>query len=404
MATKKIAYTWEGKNKNGSVVRGEFSATNPALVRADLRRQGITPTKVKKKSKPIMADLFKPKIKSEDIAYFTRQLATMLQAGIPLVQTFDIISRSTNNPSLQGLITTVKNDVEAGSTLTEAVGKHPKHFGELYTNLINAGEQSGALEGMLDRLALYREKAESIKGKIKKALFYPVTVIGIALLITAGILIFIVPQFEDMFNSFGAELPALTQTVVEMSEIFQEYWWAIFGGIIFSVIAFVQARKKSAKFDEMVQRLTLKLPVFGAIVQKAALARYARTLETTFAAGLPLVDALTSVAGATGNIVYQNATLKIRDEVGTGQQIQVAMRTSGLFPAMVIQMIAIGEESGSLETMLGNIANIYEEQVDDSIDALSSLIEPLIMVILGVLVGGVVLAMYMPIFKMASVV
>lgn len=404
MATKKIAYTWEGKNKNGSVVRGEFSATSPALVRADLRRQGITPTKVKKKSKPIMADLFKPKIKSEDIAYFTRQLATMLQAGIPLVQTFDIISRSTNNPSLQELITTVKNDVEAGSTLTEAVGRHPKHFGELYTNLVNAGEQSGALEGMLDRLALYREKAESIKGKIKKALFYPVTVIGIALLITAGILIFIVPQFEDMFNSFGAELPALTQTVVEMSEIFQEYWWAIFGGLIFSIIAFVQARKKSAKFDEMVQRLTLKLPVFGAIVQKAALARYARTLETTFAAGLPLVDALTSVAGATGNIVYQNATLKIRDEVGTGQQIQVAMRTSGLFPAMVIQMIAIGEESGSLETMLGNIADIYEEQVDNAIDALSSLIEPLIMVILGVLVGGVVLAMYMPIFKMASVV
>ncbi len=398
-----LGYIWKGKSKNGTIVKGRSTAATTNLVKAELRKQGIVPIKIRK-YRPSLFTERKPKIKPQDIAIFSRQLATMIGAGIPLVQSFDIIAKGAENVSMREVVIAIKNDLESGSPLAESLAKHPKHFNELYCNLVATGEQSGSLETMLDKVAAYREKAESIKGKIKKALYYPITVVAVSFLITAGLMIFVIPKFAEMFSNFGAELPALTQKVMALSVFFQAYWYIIFGAIAAGIYGFKEGIVRSKKFAEMVDKTLLKTPVIGAILNQAAIARYARTLEITFAAGLPLVDALQSVAGATGNIVYTKAALRIRDEVGTGQQIQLAMKNAGLFPNIVIQMISIGEESGSLELMLGKIADMYEERVDNAVDALSSLIEPVVIVIIGSLVGTIIIAMYLPIFKMASVV
>lgn len=396
-------FNWEGINKRGEKIKGEQVSSSSALVKADLRRRGITPSKVRRKSKPLFGAR-KKKITSTDITVYSRQMATMMAAGIPLVQSFDIVSRGCDNPSMQELIGKIKEDVESGKTFAEALGKHPKYFNELFCNLVHAGEQSGSLETMLSNLASYKEKTESIKGKIKKALFYPAAVLIVAFLVTAGLLIFVVPQFESLFRGFGADLPAATKLVIRLSEFFQAYWWLIMGSVGFGIMLFIRGLKRSKKFAEAVDRCMLKFPIIGKILEKAAIARFARTLSITFAAGLPLIDALKAVSGATGNIVFAKATLRIRDDVETGQQMHISMRNTNLFPSMVIQMIAIGEESGSLEEMLSKVADFYEEQVDNAVDGLSSLIEPIIMAILGVLVGGLVIAMYMPIFKLGSVV
>ena len=396
-------YTWTGRNQRGENVTGELDASTMSLAKATLRRQGIAPKKVRKKSKPFFSGRAK-RITPRDITFFTRQLATMLTAGIPLVQAFDIVARGQANLNLEKLIGKIKNDVEAGSTFAEALRKHPKYFNELFSSLIDAGEQSGTLDIMLGKVATYKEKTESLKGKIKKALFYPAAVIMVAVLVTAGLLIFVVPQFESLFQGFGADLPAMTRLVINLSEIFQHYWWVAFVSAIIGTLAFTRAKQRSKKFNYFLDRASLKIPIIGTILEKAAIARFTRTLSTTFAAGLPLVDALEAVAGATGNLLYTDAAYKIRDNVSTGQQLHLSMRTTGLFPNMVIQMVAIGEESGSLEEMLGKVADFYEEEVDNAVDALSSLIEPLIMVILGTLVGGLVIAMYLPIFKLGAVV
>lgn len=397
------AYVWEGTNKNGARIRGEMQGVTLTLVKADLRRQGINPLKVKRKPKPLFGT-GKKKVTPKDIAIFSRQLSVMIAAGVPLVQSFEIIGRGHENPSMQSLVLSIKNLVEGGSSLAEALEKHPLQFDELYINLVRAGEQGGILEALMNKIAIYKEKTEAIKGKIKKALFYPTAVLVVAFIITAILLIFVIPQFESLFQGFGADLPALTQMVINLSAIFQAWWWLIFGSIGGAIYALIQAKKRSRAVSHAIDRLALKIPIIGVILHKGAIARFARTLGTMFAAGVPLVEAMQSVAGATGNIVYSDAVLRMRDEVSTGTQLQQAMRNADLFPNMVVQMVAIGEEAGSLDVMLGKVADFYEEEVDNMVDSLSSLLEPMIMAILGVLVGGLVIAMYLPIFKMGSVV
>lgn len=396
-------FIWTGTDKRGVRVKGQTRGTNPSLIKADLRKQGIVPIKIKKQA-TLFSSSTRKRIVPKDIAIFFRQLATMMAAGVPLVQSFDIIGRGHDNPSMRSLILKIKNEVESGTSLSESLAKHPIYFDDLVINLVNAGEQAGVLETLLDKIATYKEKTEYLKAKIKKAMFYPAAVIVVAIIVTAILLIFVVPQFEQLFSSFGADLPAFTRVVVNLSEFMQEWWWLVFGIAAGSIFGVLQAKKRSRKFSRTLDRLTLKLPIVGTIMHKASVARYARTLGTMFAAGVPLVEALGSVAGATGNVVYSDAVLMIRDSVATGQQLQFAMSQTGLFPNMVEQMVAIGEESGSLDNMLNKVADFYEQEVDDAVDALSSLLEPIIMSILGILIGGLVVAMYLPIFKMGAAI
>jgi type IV pilus assembly protein PilC len=400
---KADTFIWEGLDKRNNRVKGELQASTDGLARAELRRQGINPLKVRKKAKPLFA-AGKKKITSKEIAIFSRQLATMMSSGVPLVQAFEIIGRGHENPSMRDLVLAIKSDVEGGIALAEALRKHPAQFDQLACNLVHAGEQAGILDSLLDKIATYKEKTEAIKGKIKKAMFYPTAVMVVAFIITAILLIFVIPQFQSVFSSFGADLPALTMMVVGLSNIFVEWWWAIFGGLGLAGYAFFQAKKKIRPFNEALQRLSLKLPIVGDILIKAAIARYARTLSTMFAAGVPLVEAMESVAGAVGNVVFRNAVLKMRDEISGGQALNVSMTQSGVFPNMVSQMVAIGEEAGSIDTMLSKVADFYEEEVDNAVDAMSSLMEPLIMAVLGIIIGGLVIAMYLPIFKMGEIV
>jgi len=402
-ALKQSVFTWAGADRRGSRISGEMPGRNIAMVKAELRRQGINPTKVRKKSALFSASKGK-RITPKDIAILSRQMATMMSAGVPLVQSFEIIGRGNENPRMQELLFAIKSDVEGGSPLAEALGKHPIYFDELFCNLVRAGEHAGILEALLHKIAAYKERTEEIKGKIKKALFYPTAVVVVAFVVTAVLLIYVVPQFQSLFEGFGASLPAFTQMVINLSEFVQTWWWAIALGMVGIGIAFMQGKKRSPKFNHFLDRVILKVPVVGAIINKAAIARYARTLSTMFAAGVPLVEALTSVAGAAGNQVYSEAILRMREEVATGRQLQSAMRDAQVFPSMVVQMVAIGEEAGSLDEMLGKVADFYEEEVNNAVDSMSSLLEPLIMVILGVLVGSLVIAMYLPIFKLGSVV
>jgi type IV pilus assembly protein PilC len=396
-------FSWEGVDRRGTRVKGEVRSASVAMVRADLRRQGVNPLKVRKKAQPLFGS-GKRKITSQDIAVFTRQLATMMSAGVPLVQSFDIVGRGHENPSMQELLLAVKQDIESGTAMADALAKHPDYFDDLVCNLVAAGESAGVLDVLLDKIATYKEKTESIKGKIKKALFYPAAVIIVAILVTVVILLFVIPQFKAMFSSFGADLPAFTLLVINMSDFMREWWWALALGVGATVYGIGKLHQKSRKFRQLIDRTSLKLPIIGNILAKAAVARFARTLSTMFAAGVPLVEALDSVAGATGNIVYTDAVRKMREDVATGQSLQLSMRQRTLFPHMVIQMTAIGEESGALDDMLGKVADFYEEEVDNAVDALSSLLEPLIMVVIGGLVGSLVVAMYLPIFKLAAVV
>jgi len=396
-------FIWTGTDKRGVRVKGQTRGSNPTIIKADLRKQGITPLKIKKQSS-LFSQQRKKAITAKDIAVFFRQLATMMSAGVPLVQAFEIIGRGHDNVSMRNMILKIKSEVESGTSLSETLAKHPLYFDELVVNLVNAGEQAGVLEALLDKIATYKEKTEYLKSKIKKAMFYPAAVIVVAIIVTAILLIFVVPQFEQLFTSFGADLPAFTRLVVNLSEFMQDWWWLVFGTAIGAVIGLLQAKKRSRKFSRTLDRVTLKLPIVGTIMHKASIARFARTLSTMFAAGVPLVEALESVAGATGNVVYSDAVLMIRDSVATGQQLQFAMSQTGLFPNMVEQMVAIGEESGALDTMLGKVADFYEQEVDDAVDALSSLLEPLIMSILGILIGGLVVAMYLPIFKLGAAI
>jgi len=395
-------FNWEGLDKKGKKLQGVTEAISVAYVNAMLRRQGVNPTKVRKQTKSIFQT--KKKITPKDISIFTRQFATMVESGIPIVQGIEIVAKGHENPSVQQLLTAVKQDIESGTTLSAALGKHKLYFDALYCNLVQAGEQAGILDDILQKVATYKEKIEAIKGKIKSALFYPAAVIVVAFIVTAILLIFVIPQFESMFKGFGAELPALTQFVVELSRGMRQWWWLIFGSLGGSVAFIAYTYKRSEKMQHMVDRLVLRAPVVGEIVKKATIARYARTLGTMFAAGVPLVESLDSVAGAAGNRVYYDGVNAIKNEVSTGTHLRVAMEHTGLFPNMVVQMVAIGEESGELDKMLGKVADFYEQEVDDAVESLSSLIEPMIMAFLGVVVGGLVIAMYLPIFKLAAVV
>jgi type IV pilus assembly protein PilC len=397
-----VPFIWEGTDRKGKKVKGKSMAANEAAVRADLRRQGVVPSRIKKQKKGMFGG--GGSITTSDIAIFSRQLATMLAAGIPLVQSFEIVGAGHENAAMQKLILAVKGDVEGGSSLAEALAKHPLYFDDLFINLVEAGEQAGALETLLDKIATYKEKTEALKKKIKKALTYPAAVLVVAFVVTTILLIFVIPAFEDLFQGFGADLPTFTRMVIDLSVFVRAKGWylAIMAGA--GVGAFLYFKKRSRAMRHWLDRLSLKIPIIGSILQKAAIARYARTLSTMFAAGVPLVEALESVAGATGNIVYEVAVLEMRDEVSTGQRLQQAMENTDLFPNMVIQMIAVGEESGSLDDMSSKVADFYEEDVDNAVDNLSSLLEPMIMAILGVLVGGLVVAMYLPIFKMGSVI
>ena len=395
-----IPFQWEGRDKRGSRIKGKSLAPDEQTLRAELRRQGVAPSRIRKQRQGRKGG----KVNAADIAVFSRQLATMLAAGIPMVQAFQIVGSGSDKPAVQKLILDVKADIEGGTSLHEALGKHPLYFDDLYVNLVEAGEQAGALESLLDKIATYKEKTEALKKKVKKALFYPAAVLAVAVIVTVVLLVFVIPQFEALYKGFGADLPAFTQFVIHISQFVQHdgiFIAAVVGGVIWT---FVYFKKRSKAMREFLDRLILKLPIIGPILNKAAIARYARTLSTMFAAGVPLVEALESVAGATGNIVYENAVLKMRDEVSTGQRLQRAMEATGLFPNMVNQMIAVGEESGSLDEMSAKVATFYEQEVDNAVDAMSSLLEPLIMLVLGVLVGGLVIAMYLPIFKLASVV
>jgi type IV pilus assembly protein PilC len=395
-------FLWEGTDRNGKKIKGKSLANDEAAVRADLRRQGVVPTRIRKQRKALFAG--SGKITTADIAIFSRQLATMLAAGIPLVQAFEIVGNGHENAAMQKLILTVKADVEGGSALAEALAKHPIYFDDLFVNLVEAGEQAGALETLLDKIATYKEKTEAIKKKIKKALTYPAAVLVVAFVVTAILLIFVIPSFEDLFKGFGADLPTFTRMVIDLSAFVRTQGVILVGIIGAAIGAFIYFKKRSRAFRHFLDRMMLKVPVIGPIMQKAAIARYARTLSTMFAAGVPLVEAMESVAGATGNIVYELGVLAMRDEVATGQRLQQAMENTDLFPNMVIQMIAVGEESGSLDEMSAKVADFYEEDVDNAVDNLSSLLEPMIMAILGVLVGGLVVAMYLPIFKLGAVV
>jgi len=396
-----VPYSWTGMDKKGNKVSGKSLAPDENSLRADLRRQGIAVNRIKKQGNALKAG---GKVKPEDIAVFSRQLATMLAAGIPLVQSFEIVGNGNEKPSMQRLILDIKSDVEGGTSLHEALGKHPLYFDDLYVNLVEAGEQAGALETLLDKIATYKEKTEALKKKVKKALFYPAAVMVVAVVVTVILLIFVIPQFESLFKGFGADLPAFTQFVINMSRGLQEH--GVFVALVLGGIgyAFFYFKKRSKAMREFLDRMSLKIPIIGPILYKGAIARFSRTLSTMFAAGVPLVEALESVAGACGNIIFENAVLKMRDEVATGQRLQRAMENTGLFPNMVIQMIAVGEEAGALDAMSGKVATFYEAEVDNAVDSMSSLLEPLIMAILGVLVGGLVIAMYLPIFKLGAVV
>ena len=394
------AFAWEGRDKRGTRIKGKSLAPDEQALRAELRRQGVAPSRIRKQRQGRKGG----KVNAGDIAIFARQLSTMLAAGIPLVQAFEIVANGNDKPAMQKLILDVKADVEGGTSLHEALGKHPLYFDDLFVNLVEAGEQAGALESLLDKVATYKEKTEALKKKVKKALFYPAAVLVVAVIVTVVLLIFVIPEFESLYKGFGADLPAFTQFVIKLSRFVQDdgiYLAMALGGAVW---AFIYFKKRSKAMREFLDRVTLKVPVIGPIMRKAAIARYARTLSTMFSAGVPLVEALESVAGATGNIVYENAVLRMRDEVATGQRLQRSMENTGLFPNMVNQMIAVGEESGSLDEMSAKVATFYEAEVDNAVDAMSSLLEPLIMVILGVLVGGLVIAMYLPIFKLGSVV
>jgi type IV pilus assembly protein PilC len=398
-----ILFVWDGADRNGGRMRGEITSRSEMVAKAELRRQGIKVVKIKKKPKPLFSPS-KKKIIPKDIAIFSRQLATMLSAGVPLVQAFEIVGRGHENPSMQDLILGIKADVEGGNTLAESLAKHPVYFDELFCNLVHAGEQAGVLETLLHKIADYKEKTESIKAKIKKALTYPSAVMVIAVIVTSILLIFVVPQFEALFQGFGADLPAFTKMVVSMSKFMQEYWYVALGIAMGTGFVFIKLKERSLAFNHFLDRTVLQIPAIGVIMHKAAIARFARTLSTMSAAGVPLVEALQSVAGATGNIIYSTAVLRMRDDVSTGTQLQMSMRQANLFPNMVVQMVAIGEESGSLDSMLSKVADFYEEEVDNAVDSLSSLIEPMIMAILGVIVGGLVVAMYLPIFKLGSAI
>jgi type IV pilus assembly protein PilC len=397
--TKDSVYAWEGKDKSGKTVRGELRAGGEALVNVTLRRQGIMVTKVKKK-----AYRSGKKITDKDISLLTRQLATMMKAGVPLLQSFDIVGKGHSNPSVSKLVMDLRTDIETGTSLNQAFRKYPLYFDPLFCNLVGAGEQAGILEDLLTRLAIYKEKTLAIKAKIKSALMYPVSILAIAFIVTAVIMIWVVPAFKEVFSSFGAALPAPTLFVMAMSEFFVQWWYLIFGGIFGSIYFFFQAWRRSPKMQRMMDIGLLKAPIFGDVIRKATIARWTRTLATMFAAGVPLVESLDSVGGAAGNAVYLEATRRIQNEVSTGTSLTAAMQNADVFPNMVTQMVSIGEESGSLDAMLGKVADFYEEEVDEAVAALSSLMEPLIMVILGVLIGGLVIAMYLPIFKLGSVV
>jgi type IV pilus assembly protein PilC len=394
-----FVFEWEGKDKGGKQVRGEIRAIGEAHVKIALRRQGVLPSKIKKR---VMRS--GKAIKPKDIAIFTRQLATMMKAGVPLLQAFDIVGRGNPNVSVTKLLNDVRVDVETGTSLSSAFRKYPLYFNTLYCNLVEAGEQAGILESLLDRLAVYMEKTEAIKSKIKSALMYPISVLVVAFVVVAVIMIFVIPAFKEVFTSFGADLPAPTLIVMGISEFFVAYWWLIFGGIGGSVYFFLQAWQRSVKMQKVMDRLMLKMPIFGALVEKSCIARWTRTLATMFAAGVPLVDALDSVGGASGNAVYSDATEKIQLEVSTGTSLTAAMSNANLFPTMVLQMCAIGEESGSVDHMLGKAADFYEAEVDEMVAGLSSLMEPIIIVILGSVIGGIVVSMYLPIFKIGQVV
>ena len=395
-----VPFAWEGRDKRGARIKGKSLAPDETALRAELRRQGIAPTRIRKQRDGRRGG----KPDTGDIAVFSRQLATMLAAGIPLVQAFEIVGNGHEKASMQKLILDIKADVEGGTSLHESLGKHPLYFDDLYVNLVEAGEQAGALESLLDKIATYKEKTEALKKKVKKALFYPAAVLVVAVVVTVVLLIFVIPQFEALYKGFGADLPAFTQMVIDLSKFVQHDGIFLVAAIGACAYAFVYFKKRSKAMREFLDRVALKVPIIGPILNKSAIARFARTLSTMFAAGVPLVEALESVAGATGNIVYEQAVLKMRDEVATGQRLQRAMENSGLFPNMVNQMIAVGEESGSLDEMSGKVATFYEAEVDNAVDAMSSLMEPLIMVVLGVLVGSLVIAMYLPIFKLGSVV
>ena len=399
-AIKKLTFTWDGLSKRGVKISGESQAINENLLKATLRRQGIHPLKVRQKRMASGGKAIKP----IDIAYFARQLTTMLRSGVPLVQSLDLISSGHEKPKMQLLINHILADIEGGSTLSTALGRQPKHFDELFCSLVEAGEQSGALETMLEKIATYKEKTESLKAKVKKALFYPIAILVVATVITVIMLIYVIPEFKALFEGFGADLPAFTQMVIDLSEFLQESWWMVLFPMIGAGFAFNILKKRSKKFNRILDQLVLKLPIMGEIIDKSSIARFSRTLSTMFAAGVPLVEAMDSVAGSTGNILYREATLKMRDDASQGIQLNQAMQTTKIFPNMVVQMTKIGEESGNMEEMLNKVADYYEEQVDNLVDSLTSLMEPLIMAVLGVVIGGLVIAMYLPIFKMGSAI
>ena len=399
---KIYSFKWEGKDRKGTKTSGEIQGTNPALVKAQLRKQGILVTKINKAS--TLFGKKGKKIKPLDIAFFTRQLATMMQSGVPIVQAFEIIAEGAENPNVAKLITSIKTDVAAGNTLADSLRQHPKYFDDLFCNLVESGEQSGRLESLLDRIASYKEKTEALKAKIKKALTYPIAVVVVAVIVTAILLIKVVPQFKSVFEGFGADLPAFTLFVIGISEWLQAWWFIFLIGLIAMGYAYGQINLRSKKFRDAQDRALLKFPVIGKIIYDAAVARYARTLSTTFAAGVPLVDALDSVAGAVGNVVFRNAVMQIKDDVSAGSQLNFSMRTTNVFPSLAVQMAGIGEESGNLDGMLDKVASYYEAEVDNKVDNLTTLLEPFIMSVLGVLVGGLIIAMYLPIFQLGNVV
>lgn len=400
---KQLTFTWQGKDKSGNISKGKIDAADLASAKTLLRRQGINPHRIKREGTSIFSSRNKP-IKPVDIAYLIRQLATMMKAGVPLLQSLDLVGNGAEKVKLKKLIYDVKGDVNGGLDFASALSRHPDYFDSLVCSLVQAGEQSGSLETMLDRIATYKEKTESLKKKIKKAMTYPIAIIVVGIAVSAILLVKVVPQFEAIFTGFGADLPTFTQLVVGMSEWMQEWWFVVLISIVALLFGFTKLKAKSEKFSDLVDRAVLHIPVFGGILQKAAVARFARTLATTFAAGVPLVEALNSAAGAAGNVVYRNAIIQIRNGVSTGQALQHAVQMTGVFPVMTVQMISIGEEAGSLDHMLDRVATYYEEDVDNAVDNLSSLLEPMIMVILGVLVGGLVIAMYLPIFQLGQVV
>ena len=393
-------YLYVAKDKKGREVKGELRAAGEAYVNSMLRRQGLTPLSIKKQGRFSR----KKKITEKDIMLLTRQLATMMRSGVPLLQSFDIVAKGHHNPSVTRLLMDIKSDIESGTSMSGAFAKHPAYFDKLYCNLLEAGEAAGILEALLDRLAIYKEKSQALRSRIKSALFYPVAILTAAFIITAVIMIFVVPAFKELFSSFGAELPMPTQIVIKISDFFVGYWYLIFGGIGGGIYTMMRLKKSSVAFQNIFDRTMLKAPIFGDLLLKGTVARWARTLSTMFAAGVPLVEALESVAGAAGNVVYYNATKKIQTEVSSGVSLTVAMQNTDVFPNMVIQMVSIGEESGALDSMLAKVADFYEAEVDDMVDALSSLMEPIIMAVLGVVIGGLIIAMYLPIFKMGSVV